>query len=731
MSDYAELEIALRAKSAAGYPLEIRYLPLGSDTEELIPKDDQAYAKIDLDELNRHALDAPEYGKLLARSVFAHPKIAEAFRSARESLNGRSQAALRVRLYLRGADELHRVHWEALCDSPDGEPLFTGTSVLFSRYLTSERWYPPAGVKELKALIVIADPPAGAFDPEQYDPDKDENPVLGQVAVAEERARAEAGFRKSKIAFTTLATKQPDSAGPATFANILDHLREDIDILYLVCHGGLRPDGVACLFLEDGQKDAAELVKKIATIQLRLAVLVSCQSAGGAGTGASSTLSALGPMLVEAGGVPAVVAMQGKIKMDTVAEFMPAFFKELKRSGGQIDQAMGAARDAARDADCADYWMPVLFMRLKSGQLWYVPRLVPSGGRPEKQVWDRLNEAINNDQCTPILGPGMLQDLIGTSREIAAAMAGDRFPFAPVFRGELPVVAQYLAVYLGRALSVKEDLARLLSQRLSMPGGPDPKKPENFGAILSAAAAAQRAVNASEPHRILASKPFKIYLTANPDNLMEDALVEAGRHPRSDFSRWNTDPYLNLRQYPTIREREPNYEPTADEPLVYHLFGQLALPDPLSNAEPSFGCAARHEAALGSIALTEDDYFQYLMSIRSKGAAKDDVPGGVTRRLVEDSLLFLGFGLEDWNFRVLLRSIFSFEGSAARQNYGHPCVAAQIQPSDDRAEQPSQVAGYFKDYFSASKIDIFWGNTGEFVQAFAANTSAFMWNKPA
>ena len=54
---------------------------------------------------------------------------------------------------------------------------------------------------------------------------------------------------------------------------------------------------------------------------------------------------------------------------------MPAFFRALAKEGGQIDRAMGVARDRAANADCDDYWMPALFMRLRTGRLWYVPGL--------------------------------------------------------------------------------------------------------------------------------------------------------------------------------------------------------------------------------------------------------------------------------------------------------------------------------------------------------------------
>ena len=87
-------------------------------------------------------------------------------------------------------------------------------------------------------------------------------------------------------------------------------------------------------------------------------------------------LAALGPRLAEAG-VPAVLAMQGNITMRTITEFVPELFRALQ-DDGQIDRAVSVARGKIRDR--SDSWMPVLFMRLKSGRIWYKPDFVETSG---------------------------------------------------------------------------------------------------------------------------------------------------------------------------------------------------------------------------------------------------------------------------------------------------------------------------------------------------------------
>jgi len=744
MTQYAELEILLRRRESDGYPVEMSFVAANSDAEERIPIPGPAYANIDPKKLQD--LEPVDYGKTLGQSLFADAQIRKGLSDARASLESLEDAALRVRLRVdSGAEELHGLHWETLCDG-DGETLFNGDQILFSRYLASRNWHPVRGKTDLKALVVVANPPglANASDPEQFDPDKpdDSVPKLAPVDVPKERARAEAGFQKAGILVKTLATGATDSLGPATSDNILDQLENDFDVLYLVCHGALMYDGQARLYLEEGLVDGSKLVERVrnSKAQPRLVVLASCESAGAEGKVASGTLSALGPLLVDAG-IPAVIAMQGKIKMSTIAQFMPAFFRALAKEGGQIDRAMGVARERAASADCDDYWMPTLFMRLRSGRLWYVPGLAGGdGGSKDAQIWDRINKAIEAQQCTPILGPGVLDSLVGSTRDLAKEMAGNKFPFSAYTREELPTVAQYMAVYNGRPLTAKEDLARQVARKLCGQTGLDPEQPENLSRILSSAGKVERAANMAEPHKVLASKPFSIYLTTNSDRLMEDALIEVGKKPRSDFSRWNKDPFfdlLNFNKYPTIRDREPEYVPSVANPLVYHLFGQLDLPEALPDVpESSAGTvplATRAQAGLGSIILTEDDFFNYLLSIGSKADAKDLTPRPVGSALTANSLLFLGFRLDDWSFRVLLRSIFNKEGSAARMvgANSYPCVGAQIQPEEDRVSQPGIASKYFEQYLLESKIDIFWGSTQEFIQAFQKNTAPVASGQPA
>ena len=59
--------------------------------------------------------------------------------------------------------------------------------------------------------------------------------------------------------------------------------------------------------------------------------------------------------------------------------------------------------------------------------------------------------------------------------------------------------------------------------------------------------------------------------------------------------------------------------------------------------------------------LREDEYFEFL---RTTGRDPDAIPAVVRSAFADSALLFLGFRMEDWDFRVLFHSIMSQEGEA-------------------------------------------------------------------
>ncbi|PKN95102.1 MAG: hypothetical protein CVU44_00005 [Chloroflexi bacterium HGW-Chloroflexi-6] len=410
----------------------------------------------------------------------------------------------------------------------------------------------------------------------------------------------------------------------------------------------------------------------------RLVMLVSCQSAG---KGSGDALAAIGPRLAEIG-VSAVLAMQDNISMATAEKFLPAFFDALHKDG-QIDRAMSSARGMLRDAP--DFWVPVLFMRLKSGRLWYTP-----GFGDARKGATKLPAVIRNikrGRCTPLIGPGLVEPIIGSMREIAGRWAEQfRYPLSPNERESLPQVAQYLTIQQDARFPFDE-LEEILTKQIRAHFAAD--LPPNLlsgrvklNALLDAVGA-KRLLDPLDPFRALAELPLPIYITANQDGLLEAALKAAGREPRVFLCPWNEYIEQNLGEY--------TEEPTPEKPLVFHLFGSWDEPD--------------------SIVLTEDNYFDFLIGVTSN---KDIIPEQVRLALSDSSLLFLGFQTEAWDFRVLYRSILSQPGSVRRSQYAQ--IAAQVEPEDGRILEPQGARTYLEDYFGkGADIDIFWGSSQEFL----------------
>ena len=122
-----------------------------------------------------------------------------------------------------------------------------------------------------------------------------------------------------------------------------------------------------------------------------------------------------------------------------------------------VDLAVSVARNSV--ARRKDGWVPALFSRLRTGRIWYEPGLAVS--EPE-WIWTQLLMSIKNFRCTPILGPGLIEPLVGSHREIAQRWADkEGFPMAPSDRVDLPQVAQYLATTRGQGHMRTEFLNQL------------------------------------------------------------------------------------------------------------------------------------------------------------------------------------------------------------------------------------------------------------------------------
>lgn len=681
MKGYSELEVVIQRDAGEGFQANARQrLDEGDNITQYQP------ITLDVKDARLFSGDPLASGRVLSEALFTPPELRDAFVAAQTRAADR-RLPLRVRLRIDpGASVLHSLPWETVVDPADqARPLFRNGQCVFSRYLfTKEFRLPMLRAKQgIQALLVVASPKDLAAEFSPID-------VPREVDIAE-------------TALHPVKPRRLTAPGTATLQGILNGVRDGADILYLVCHGTLGPKG-AGLWLEDETGQAAlvtgeDFASGIGALDRApsLVVLCSCQSAG-VGTPARDALTALGPMLAREG-VPAVLAMQGKLSMATAARFMPEFFRQLS-DHGEVDRAAAAAR--AQVMNNSDWWMPVVFTRLDSARIWYPPGF----GESEDGLdpWDLVVGNLKAGACTPILGPSMNETLFGPRRELASLWGETyRYPMSGRDLEDLPQVAQYLAVTRQGAFPRREFYKNVYRRILDKYRDDVPQAMrdldeaavmEQLGLLVSEVGRKIRSRDPADPHAVLASYKLPVYVTTDPSDLLVDALREQGVAPRVRLLRWNDAAERCDNQYVSDAPAGAPSKPTREQPIVVKLFGDLSAP--------------------ASLVMTEDQFFDYLTRSAS---AKDTVPPPVRYRLSDSALLFVGFQADSWEFRVLFRSLLQLEGKDLRADYEH--FSVQIDPNS--ILDPGSARRYIEKYLQAkAKLRLYWGDVATFITELSA-----------
>lgn len=348
------IELQLRPQAGGDetvYLLDFWYEPSPGGRSELAR---DVVIIFDQDRLRAAYVDYNQYGEELAAMLFADSRLREAWIRARAAADATDQP-LRLLLNLEARSPvLNSIRWELLRDPAHGEFIFLSERILAVRHLTSVDLAPvvPRPAAELRAVAVIASPGD-----------------LSKYRMAPIDVEGEVSRTRTALGSVPLRVLASGTSAKPTITALMNALRDGCDILYILAHSANR-DEQPVFFLEDELGEVAlitgaEIARLIATLQRRplLAILSSCQSAG---ISDEIESAAAAPWFASAG-IPAIVAMQGMISTETIAAFMPMFFVELRRDG-RIDRAMAAARGAVSDR--ADWWVIVLFTRIRDSRLW-------------------------------------------------------------------------------------------------------------------------------------------------------------------------------------------------------------------------------------------------------------------------------------------------------------------------------------------------------------------------
>jgi hypothetical protein len=275
--------------------------------------------------------------------------------------------------------------------------------------------------------------------------------------------------------------------------------------------------------------------------------------------------------------------------------------------------------------------------------------------------WKELIDNICDGKCTPFIGAGASARVLPTASKIAEELAEEYdYPLKDTY--DLARVAQYVAISRDPMVPRKK-----IRDSFRQAGRPDFSE-EN------------------EPHALLADLNLPIYLTTNYDDFMFKALErDRGKKPVRDFCRWNNHPDV----VKTKSVLDGTYEPTSMNPLVYHLHGYTDI--------------------LQSMVLTETDYLDFLIRM-----SRDNhlLPPRIQEALAGSSLLFLGYRLSDWNFKVIMRGITSSLG--ADLAYCSFSVQLKLKDHELRSDKVIEFAhDYLQTYLGKIqkiKIRVYWGD---------------------
>jgi hypothetical protein len=333
------LEIRLARRGIAEYAVELDFSGSGTGAGA------KGTARLDFRALQAHQLDPQEYGRRLLMDIFAQPALRSLYKQVR-SIAVELRQPLYVRLVIDPtATELHALRWECLFDPDEGSFLALQEGWVFSRYLFSAVWHKVEirPLTRLRSLAVIPEPTERA---------ESGGPRVDTAGSREIIQRS--------LAQTELSELPARDGRRATLDELTAALRAGTDLLFLICELAVMK-GEVWLSLEDNtgrtvRVPGIELANRLKELPVvpRLVVL-------GYGGGV-----ALAPALAEAG-VPAVVAMNDHLTIESAREFLPASLGALL-AGAPADQAMAGARRSIRHRP--DWWAPALFTRLKDGKLW-------------------------------------------------------------------------------------------------------------------------------------------------------------------------------------------------------------------------------------------------------------------------------------------------------------------------------------------------------------------------
>lgn len=178
--------------------------------------------------------------------------------------------------------------------------------------------------------------------------------------------------------------------------------------------------------------------------------------------------------------------------------------------------------------------------------------------------------------------------------------------------------------------------------------------------------------------QLAAIRPFDLFVSTTPDDLMAQALDEVRFRGNAITRRLA----FSIKQS-TASQAQGLEEPRDGVPVVFSLFGRLST--------------------LPEYALHDEDALEFIHGLISRDVT---APEWLMSRLRDRMLLILGVHLPDWLERFVLRTANSGRLRKADRVY---FVARELEPS------ASALALFFQRFGRGSRLNVFRGNAIDFV----------------
>jgi DNA-binding SARP family transcriptional activator len=252
----------------------------------------------------------------------------------------------------------------------------------------------------------------------------------------------------------------------------------------------------------------------------------------------------------------------------------------------------------------------------------------------QERALDRAPAAASTDDdmeaVAVALFAGRLVPVLGTEVGELARRLAERFNFPAEESGELTRVAQYVALMKGSG-PLYDELDELLDAMAA------PTSIHRFFAALPPLLRERGA-----PHQLVVTTSYDLALEQAFLDAGEEfdvvAYLAAGRH-RGRFCHFAPDGTVSVIDVPNRYATELALERRT---VILKLHG---------------GIDRHHDRAWESFVITEDDYIDYL----ARGDLAKAVPVSLAMRLRRSHFLFLGYGMRDWNLRVVLNRLWGNE----------------------------------------------------------------------